>query len=90
MCFKFFRTISKISSYLVNKFIKIITKKTKGDKDTVETNSINDKIILLNKKIEFIQKYFFAEKQLKKDAKVSVKTKSSLSNTSTFDLDNIN
>ena len=42
MCFKFFRTISKISSYLVNKFIKIITKKTKGDKDTVETNSIND------------------------------------------------
>jgi hypothetical protein len=56
----------------------------------METTSINDKIILLNKKIEFIQKYFFAEKQLKKDAKVSVKTKSSLSNTSTFDLDNIN
>jgi hypothetical protein len=33
--------------------------------DSLETNTINDKIEVLNKKIEYIEKYFFAEKKLK-------------------------
>jgi len=57
MCFKFFKSI-------INKFIKIMSS-TKKDNELAATTNIKDKIEYLNKKIDYIGKYFFAEKKHK-------------------------
>lgn len=64
MCFKFFKSISKLKIKEVNKFMKF-TNKHKKSEELLNTASISDKIDLLNNKIDYIEKYFFAEKKPK-------------------------
>ena len=45
------------------------TKKHKKSEELLNGNCISDKIDLLNNKIDYIEKYFFAEKKLKNQAK---------------------
>jgi len=58
MCFKFFKSI-------ISKFVKFSSKHKKSD-ELLNTNSIADKLDLLNNKIDYIEKFFFAEKKIKK------------------------
>ena len=66
MCFKFFKSISKLKKIIVvNKFIKFSNKHKKSE-ELLNANTITNKLDLLNNKIDFIEKFFFAEKKEKK------------------------
>jgi len=64
MCFKFFKSI-------ISKFVKFSSKHKKSE-DLLNANSITDKLDLLNDKIDYIEKFFFAEKKKSKNTNSNI------------------